>query len=358
MAFIQNTILIFCFFSFFIGQIFRLNLFGISFPLIDISIILLSVLNLISHFKNKSLKITNKYFFYFLVYSWILFFLSCFRFKIFSLNSIFYLIRFSCILSLFIFPLKISLKQHRLFYLFIIANIFFGFIQYFFWPNFTYFDVNQWDPHLYRLVSTFFDPTFTGLIYLLFLIKIYFDKKIPYRPVLLIISYLALSLTYSRSSYLSFIIAFAFISVSTKKIRPFLISLILVLATIFCLPRQPGEGTKLERTSSIFAKIENYQEGINLFSQHPIFGIGYNNIPILRENKNQISHSNSGFDSSLLTLLISTGIIGIALFLIGGKTFYQSAQLSTKTFIWAILVHSFFANSLLYPWTLLALIFL
>ena len=358
MAFIQNTILIFCFFSFFIGQIFRLNLFGISFPLIDVAIILLSVFNLIFHFKNKSLKITNKYFFYFLIYSWIFFFLNCFRFKIFSLNSVFYLIRFTCILSLFIFPLKVSLKQHRLFYLFIIANIFFGFIQYFFWPNFTYFDVNQWDPHLYRLVSTFFDPTFTGLIYLLFLIKIYLNKKIPCRPFLLTVSYLAMSLTYSRSTYLSFIVAFAFISISTKKIRPFLISLSLILLTIFCLPRQSGEGTKLERTSSIFAKIENYQEGISLFSRHPIFGVGYNNIPIIRENKNQISHSNSGFDNSLLTLLITTGIIGTTLFLLGGKVFYQKTPLSTKTFIWVILIHSLFANSLLYPWTLLTLILL
>ena len=358
MAFIQNSILIYCFFSFFIGQIFRLKLFGISFPLIDISILLLTASNFIYHLKNKSLKISNKYFFYFLIYSWIIFFVSSFRFQIFSFNSLFYFVRLSCLLTLFIFPLKISQKQHNTFYLFVIANIIFGFIQYFFWPDFTYFNINQWDPHLYRLVSTFFDPTFTGLIYLLFLIKVYLDNKFPYRKLFLVFSYLAIALTYSRSTYLAFIIAFVFISLSTKKIKPFLISLIIILATIFCLPRQPGEGTKLERTSSITAKIENYQQGINLFFKHPILGVGYNNIPILRQNKNLQSHANSGFDGSILTILITTGIIGTIFLLLGGKKYYQTASLAQKTFIWIILFHSLFANSLLYPWTLLALIFL
>ncbi len=358
MAFIQNSILILCFFAFFIGQIFRLKIFEISFPLIDISIILLTTFNLVSHLKNRTFKITNKYIYYFLLYSWLLFFISYFRFQIFSLNSLFYLIRLSCLLTLFIFPLKINQKQHNIFYLTIIANIIFGFIQYFFWPNFTYFDVNQWDPHLYRLVSTFFDPTFTGLIYLLFLVKVYLNKKFPCRNLFLILSYSAIALTYSRSTYLSFVVAFAFISLSTKKIRPFLISLIIVLATIFCLPRQPGEGTKLERTSSITAKIENYQEGISLFSKHPLIGIGYNNIPFFREIKNQKSHANYGFDGSILTLLITTGVIGTTLFLIGGKVIYSSTDLCQKTMIWVILIHSLFANSLLYPWTLLALIFL
>ncbi len=358
MAFIQNTILIFCFFSFFIGQIFRFNFFGISFTLIDISIICLFLFNIIIHLKNHHLKIKNKYFAYFLIYLLIIFPVSYFKYQIFSLNSLLYLIRLICLFSFLVWPLNLTKKQHYLFYLTIIANILFGFIQYFFWPDFTYFNINQWDPHLYRLVSTFFDPTFTGLIYLLFFIKTYLNKKIPYRQILLIISYLALALTYSRSTYLSLIIASIFISFSTKKIRHVFFALILVIITIFCLPRQTGEGTKLERTSSIFAKIENYQEGIFLYFKHPILGIGYNNIPFFREIKDQKSHSNFGFDGSLLNLLITTGIIGTSLFLIGGKKYYQSSNLTQKTFIWVILFHSLFANSLLYPWIILSLIFL
>lgn len=356
MAFIQTTILIFIFFSFFIGQIFRLNLLGISFPLIDIAIISLSLLNIFLKVKNNQLKIKNKFFAIFLFFAWILLLFTSLKYQINSLKPLFYLLRLSCLLSLIIFPLSINLKLKNIFYLSIFANVIFGLIQYLIWPNFTYFDVNHWDPHLYRLISTFFDPTFTGLIYLFFIIKIFLDKKIPYRPLLLIIAYIALALTYSRSTYLSFLLAFTIIAFSKKNIKIFFISFLLIITTIFCLPRQPGEGTKLERTSSITAKIENYQEGLSLFQKSPIIGFGYNNLSFVRNIKDKNSHANSGFDGSLLTLFTTTGIVGTFLFLLGINHLYSKSDLTKKTFILVILFHSLFANSLLYPWVLLSLV--
>ncbi|MDD4938378.1 MAG: O-antigen ligase family protein [Candidatus Shapirobacteria bacterium] len=358
MALVSKVILFFTFFAFFIGQIFRINLLKTSFPLIDIAIILLFLINIFNHLKNKDLKIKNKFFLYFLCFAWVFLFFNLIRYQIYSFNPIFYLIRFSCLLSFFIFPLKIDLKLKNSFNLFIIANIIFGFIQYFFWPNFTYFDALNWDPHLYRLVSTFFDPTFTGLIYLLFLIKLFLDKKFPYRKLLLILTYIAMALTYSRSTYLAFLFSFLFISKKLKNIKIFLISLIIILGTIFILPRQPGEGTKLERTSSIKAKIENYQEVLKTFTQAPVIGSGYNTLPFIKKINNPNSHANSGFDGSLTTILVTTGIIGTTLFLLGSKNLYQKSKLNQKTFILAIFVHSLFANSLLYPWVILSLIFL
>ena len=170
MAFVQTAILIFTFFSFFIGQIFRLNLFGVSFPLIDIALVLIAVYNILEHLKNHSLKNQNKFFTYFLVYSWVLLGITTLIYQINSFIPLFYLVRLTCLLSLIIFPLQIDQKLKKTFHLFIFANILFGLIQYFFWPDFTYFNISQWDPHLYRLVSTFFDPTFTALIYLFFII--------------------------------------------------------------------------------------------------------------------------------------------------------------------------------------------
>ncbi len=358
MAFIQTAIIALIAFSFSIGQIFRPTLFGFSFPIIDIAIIIFTLWNLFYHLKNKDLKNQNIHFTIFLIYIWCLLGLTTIFTQLFFLKSLFYLIRLTCLLSLLIFPPKLNPKQKQLFNLGLIANIIFGFIQYFVWPNFTYFDVNQWDPHLYRLVSSFFDPTFTGLIYLLFFIKIFLDKKIPYRWPLLIFIYIALSLTYSRSTYLSLIIAFGFISFKNKNIQLFLKISILVLATIFVLPRQAGEGTKLERTSSITAKIENYQQGISLFKEKPIFGIGYNNLPLINKNENRLSHANGGFDSSLLTIFITTGIIGGTFFVLGLKQLLQQSDLTKKTCLIAILVHSLFANSLLYPWVLLFIAFI
>jgi len=164
-----------------------------------------------------------------------------------------------------------------------------------------------------------------------------------------------MSLTYSRSTYLSFLFSFLFIAISQKKIKIFVLSFLIIILTIFVLPRKSGEGTKLERTSSIFAKIENYKEAFNLFKKSPIIGIGYNNLPIIRK-ENPNSHAISGFDNSLLTILTTTGIIGLFMFIKGFSKFFLSVDLIKKTMIIAILIHSFFANSLLYPWILLSLV--
>jgi hypothetical protein len=162
-----------------------------------------------------------------------------------------------------------------------------------------------------------------------------------------------MALTYSRSTLLSFILVFGYISIIKKNIKIFLIALLIVISTILILPRMPGEGTKLERDSSILAKIENYKQGLVIFFKNPIIGIGYNNIPQLNYKNNLSSHSNSGFDGSLLTIAVTTGIIGLAFLLLGlhyefihGNLFYQSLLL-------AILIHSLFANSLFYPYTFL-----
>lgn len=354
--FISTIVLFFTFFSYFIGQIFRINLFNTSFPLIDIAIILLFITNLLYHLKNKTLKVKNKYFLYFLIFAWVFLFFNLFKYQISSLKPIFYLIRLTCLLSFFIFPIKIGDKVKNIFYISIIANIIFGFIQYFFWPNFTYFNASNWDPHLYRLVSSFFDPTFTGLIYLFFIIKLFLDKKFPYRWPLLVFTYIAMVLTYSRSTYLTFLLAFTFIAINLKKFKIFLISLLLITATIFILPRQAGEGTKLERTSSIKAKVENYQEGWQTFTKSPLIGFGYNNLLFIRDIKTPDSHANSGFDGSIMTLLTTTGILGTIIFLFGLKQLYSKSDLIKKTFLISILFHSLFANSLLYPWILLSLI--
>lgn len=359
MALISKIILFSTAFVFFFGQLFRLNFSDISFAIIDIFIFLLFSINIFDHFKTKNWKIKNKFFLYFLIFTWISFLINLFVSHIYSLKPILYLLRLTFLFSFFIIPLNkdfLSQKFHKFFDLIIISNIIFGLIQYFFWPDFTYFNSLNWDPHLFRLVGTFFDPTFTGLIFLLFLIKIFLSKKTHFQKFLIILSYLGLALTYSRSSLIAFLLAFSFIALKLKKPKIFFISLIIFLLTIISLPRQTGEGTKLERTSSIKAKIENYKEGIGVFLKSPIIGHGYNNLSFVRTNINENSHANSGFDSSLLTILTTTGIIGFFLFIIGLKNEFKQSNLTKQTMWISILFHSLFANSLLYPWILLFLI--
>lgn len=349
MAFITKISLYLTIIFFFFGQLFRINLFNFSFPIFDLAIILLAFSNFFS--QKKSLKNIQNPTVYFIIFSLFTLIINCFRYP-FTLTSFFYWLRLSCLLSFFIFPLKIDSKIDHFFKIILWADLVFAFIQYFLWPDFTYFSVYNWDPHLYRLLGTFFDPTFTGLIFLFFLLKIYFSKN---NYLYLVPIYLGLALTYSRSSLLAFIIVFSFISFKKKQIKIFWITLIVLISTIVLLPRMPGEGTKLERDSSIKAKIINYQQGIKLFFTSPIIGVGYNNLPSIRDNKN--SHSNSGFDSSLLTIAITTGIIGLILFIkIFTKTL-DNSSLYWQSLIIATFIHSLFANSLLYPWILFFLAF-
>ena len=358
MAFVTPLIYLSTIIVFFFGQLLRIEIKNISFPIIDIFIAIIFCLNIFQKFKNKEFKVKNKYLLYFLIFIWFSFAFNYFRYHFDLIKPILYLFRLTFLLSFFIFPLKIDEKIKKIFYLVIFSNVIFGLIQYFLWPNFTYFKSLNWDPHLYRLVSTYFDPTFTALIYLSLIIIVFLDKKFPFRKTILVLSYLALALTYSRSSYLSFFIAFTYIAYQKKNLKIFILSSLLIFSTILLLPRFEGEGTKLERTSSITAKIENYKEGFNVFLKAPIVGHGYNNLFYVRQIKNQNSHANSGFDGSLMTILTTNGIVGLIIFILGLKKIFIKGNLVVKTILISLLFHSLFANSLLYPWILLFFIFI
>jgi O-Antigen ligase len=358
MAFITPIIYLSTIVAFFFGQLLRIEVKIISFPIIDLFIAAIFCLNIFQKIKNKDFKVKNKYLLYFLIFAWISFILNYFRYNFDLIKPILYLFRLTFLLSFFIFPPKIEEKIKNVFYLIIFSNIIFGLIQYFLWPNFTYFKSLNWDPHLYRLVSTFFDPTFTALIYLFLIIIVFLNKKFPLRIIVLTLSYIALALTYSRSSLGAFLVAFTFIAYKKKSLKIFLISLLLLTLTVFLLPRLEGEGTKLERTSSITAKIENYKEGFNLFSKAPIIGHGYNNLSYVRQIKNPSSHSNSGFDGSLMTILTTSGSIGLILFILGLKKIFTQGNLIIKTIFISVIFHSLFANSLFYPWIILFFIFI
>jgi len=358
MAFVTSLIYLSTIVVFFFGQLLRIELNGISFPIIDIFIGFIFCFNIFEKIKTRDFKVKNKYLLYFLVFAWFSFVLNYFRYNFDLIKPVLYLFRLTFLLSFFIFPPKLDEKIKKIFYLSLFSNVIFGLVQYFFWPDFTSFKSLNWDPHLYRLVSTFFDPTFTALIYLFLIIIAFLDKKIPFRIPILIISYLALALTYSRSSYLCFFIAFTFIAYQKKNLKIFLLSSLLIFSTILLLPRFEGEGTKLERTSSITAKIENYKEGFNLFIKSPIIGHGYNNLFYVRQIKDPNSHANSGFDGSLMTILNTSGLCGLILFVLGLKKVFIQGNLITKTILISVFFHSLFANSLLYPWILIFFIFL
>ena len=231
----------------------------------------------------------------------------------------------------------------------------FGWVQYFLYPDLTSLKYLGWDDHLYRLVGTFLDPGFTSLI-IVFGGVISFIKK---KYLLLAFFAVTLAFTYSRAGYLAFAASLFLASLIFKKFKTFLISLACFLVVVFLLPKPAGEGVNLARTYSISSRINNYKETFEVFKKSPVFGVGFNNICLARKiylkDVDLGSHSCSGSDSSLLLILATTGIVGFMIFVssVVKILFNFKRGFYVKTFLVilsALFVHSFFVNSLFYPW--------
>jgi len=357
MAFATTIVFYLIFLIFPFGQLLRINLFATEFPLIDIFIVLFSFFNIFTQIKSDNLKPKNKYLLMFIPIALTSLLLNLYFFHLPLLKSIFYFTRLTSFLLLIIFPPAYiphkNLQKYLILSLF--SCVIFGLIQYFFWPDLTYFNSQNWDPHLNRLVGSFLDPTFTALIYLLFLIFIFFNyPKSHIKNVLIALTYFALALTYSRSTYLALFIISFFVSSKLHRPKLFIFTTILLILTITFLPKPYGEGTKLDRTSSIYAKVQNYKQAINTIKQSPIIGLGYNTLFHFKDTPT--NHSNSGFDNSFLTIFATTGIFGFIFFLKGFYYLYRQSSIFIQTTFLATTIHSFFANSFLYVWILFLLI--
>ena len=308
----------------------------------EVTLILAALTNIIYLFQIHQLKVKNSYFLVFCLYAIINLSIH-FLINGFALTPTLYLIRLIALLSFFIFPPPLDKNMYRLIKLVMLATVTFGLIQYFFFPNVTYFSSLNWDPHLNRAIGPFFDPTFTALMYL-FLILIYFKDL----NILAFYAYLGLALTYSRTAYLDLALLSTYATLKTKKIFIAACTITIIGITLILLPKPYGEGTKLDRTSSIYAKVENYKIAIKTIRLNPLFGTGYNRLSQTRTDQPSTSHSFSGFDSSLLTIWATTGIIGLTLFTLGLLLFAAQRSWQQNLFLIAILIHSCFANSLLY----------
>lgn len=241
----------------------------------------------------------------------------------------------------------------------------FGWFQYFYLPDVRWLKPFGWDDHLYRIVGTFFDPGFMGIILTLgFLLSLFYflkynsNKFLFYSFILLV----TVAFTYSRASFLSLVVSLIFAGFLTKNIKKTIGILFLFVLMIFLLPRPSSEGVKLERIYSIDSRIENYKTTYQIFIKNPLFGVGFNNLCFYKTDTLKIenlgSHSCSGSDSSILYLLSTTGVIGTLLIIKIIKDFSSKLNFSNQntqifmTGLLAVVVHSQFTNSLFYPWVM------
>lgn len=257
----------------------------------------------------------------------------------------------------------------RIFLLSGIAFAALGLEQFIFFPNLSFLSYVGWDPHYFRTVSTFLDPNFTGAFLVLTLILLtssYLRGGNTMTPrvfiILFTIIYLALLTTFSRSSYLMFLVSgltFSFLKKSKIYFLSTLILFAILLLGFQIYTQLVTTPRNIDRDQSASSRFNTWQQGFALFQKSPILGIGYNAYRYgiaqynLGDKKFLDSHGSSGNDSSLLFVASTTGIIGLLaylyfLFSLVSCNYSQYRGIILPAVL-GLLIHSFFANSLFYP---------
>lgn len=266
-----------------------------------------------------------------------------------------------------------------------------GFLQLRFFPSFFALgmQLEGWDPHIGRLLSTWFDPNFIGG-YLAFMLGpvialgLYFrhtwNKKWFF--IMTAISFIglaALYLTYSRSGYLALIVTLGLLAFF--KSRKLLVAgfLIILLAFTFS-PRVQERSLEawdsgkallgldsqkpLDPTAEL--RVWSWSFAREIISDHPWIGVGYGRYAFeINERGHGLlsDHASGGSDSSLLTIWATSGVFGLLSYLLIGFTAAFVAikrmwgKSNFKSYLDAglvsgfggVMIHSVFVNSLLFP---------
>jgi len=267
---------------------------------------------------------------------------------------------------------KVSLKfVTLLFYLL----IFLGFAQMIFFPYLIFLTQYGWDPHKNRLVSTFLDPNFFGgflsIGFAFFVAQYYSLRQKKWSSLVpIFLTVIAIVLTFSRSGYLMFFTVLLIFGIFKDR-RILAIGLISFSVLYFTVPKFQDRlvgGFNIDATAQM--RLDSWNQGYKLISDHFVFGVGYNNLIQAKINegiltdKEVSSHGDAGIDSSILAIWSTTGIVGLLIFILwyfwncfsGFKAYFRAKEDKTRNFGLAIgaiflglFAHSFFVNSLLYP---------
>lgn len=252
-------------------------------------------------------------------------------------SAVLYLIRVIVYPSLYLVASQIKQSElKKVVILSLVIFAFLGVLQYLFFPDLRILKNLGFDDHYFRLVGSFLDPNYTGAILSASSLYLIFSGYLSWSLLLVI----PLALTFSRASYLSFIIPLVFGYLNKKNYNLKLLIFIPLLAVlIYLIPKPFGEGVNLFRTFSIFSRLQSWQEGLSLFFDKPVFGWGYNNLT-----------GHVAIDNSFILVLATSGLVGLLGFLNLIKEVIWSSALPSKIFIFSILIHSLFNNSFFFIW--------
>lgn len=246
-----------------------------------------------------------------------------------------------------------------------------GLLQYLLMPDTRFLAILGWDDHYYRLISTWFDPGFTGLgLVLTFVLLEDFRRWFSRMWITCLQAgvVMAILLTYSRSSWLSLIVTtlglvFVWGRRTNKKLSELLpvgLAVGLLLTSMLWLPKPTGEGVDLGRTSTLVARQTSFTTSVGqLTPVQWVIGRGvFVPFPTLTAPpQGQPDHGRQA-DNILIWSLSGLGLIGTGLLLFQlvkwGKVWWHQSPLVVVA-VAATLTHGLFNNSLWQPFIFLFL---
>jgi O-antigen ligase len=266
----------------------------------------------------------------------------------------------------------------------------FGFIQYFFYNSLKNLYYLGWDEHMHRVFSTFLDPNFAGAFFVLFFLFLagavykHITKKEKKQAIIigsiLVVTLLAIFLTFSRSALLMLIVGAItfFFLIKRKKLVLFVLGALLLFGVIIS-PYFGDENMNLFRMNSTQARISNNLIAVEIIQQQPLLGVGFNAYRYAKQASGVAydwthlsSHADAGVDNSWLFVLATTGVVGFTLYLwVWGRILKRAFVANRKTiqigavvviassfamFTNALFINSlFFAPLMLWMWSLIGL---
>lgn len=246
-----------------------------------------------------------------------------------------------------------------------------GLLQLIFLSDLRFLASSGWDPHYFRVVSTFLDPNFVGAFFVLTLLVLFQNRAIAQKwyKLLFVLSYTSLLATFSRGAYLMFIASFAILTILNKSVKLAIFTIILSLGLFlgFTIYSQVVAAPRnIDRVQSAEYRLDSWQQGVKMFLDHPILGVGYNSYRYalrqynLADEQFLASRGASSNDSSFLFVAATTGVLGLTSYLLFLGSILWSGFKSKNYILVAgltgLIAQSFFANTLFYPFLLLWII--
>ncbi|MGH7202888.1 MAG: O-antigen ligase family protein [Candidatus Levyibacteriota bacterium] len=335
------------------GEILRFGLGNdVYFKPLDATAILLAVWVAILYMRNKSWRASLKwYYFFFPVVGLLSLVINTFWLQPKeTLVAFLYLIRWIGYMSIFFGLIQLDDKfKSKIQQLMIVDGIvvlLIGYLQFFLYPSLRNLFYQGWDEHLYRLFSSFLDPNFAGtflVLYFIFLLGLLFQNiqnrhsgksNLQYRDPgqarmtlirvchfsLIAITLIAIFLTYSRSAFLMLVVSgITFFSLLQKRRFIFILIGLLALFVLIISPYFYIENLNLFRVRSSMARLATDQHALLVIRDHPVVGVGFDayryaqeKYHFQKEPSKFPDHADAGVDMSLLFVIATTGIVGLA----------------------------------------------